>query len=78
MGNDILSNADGLVIYSDRSWMSRYGKYDSVIDKFTSFVDDVPSSYVDNINNIVYNKFLMSKLVLEKNYYKYIKDSIYE
>ena len=30
----------------------------------------VPVFYVEDINNEVYNKFLMSKLILEKDYYR--------
>ena len=32
--------------------------------------------YVDNINTSIYNKFLMSKLILEKNYYKIVLKNV--
>lgn len=73
IGKDILSSEDGIVIFSDRSWLTEYGKYDSVNDVFTPFKDDVSDDYVDNINDSVFNKFLMSKLILEKDYYKILK-----
>ena len=72
MGNDILSNEDGLVIYNDRSWITSYGKYDSIKEVFTPFNNSNSdyNSYVEEINKEVYNKFLMSKLILENNYYE--------
>lgn len=77
MGSDILSDSDGLVIFNDRSFITAYGKYNAVKDEFTPFKDNIPEDYVSNMNKIVYNKFLMSKLILEKNYYNRIIDSSY-
>ena len=70
IGKDILSDSEGIVIFNDRSWITNSGKYDSVKDEFTPFKNNISSSYVENINNEVYNKFLMSKLILEKDYYR--------
>lgn len=73
IGKDILSNTEGLVILSDRSWINSYGKYDSINNTFTTFKNNVTNEYINNINSEIYNKFLMSKLVLEHNYYNIIK-----
>ena len=70
IGKDILSDSEGLIIFNDRSWITSSGKYDSVKDEFIPFKDNISDEYVDNINNEVYNKFLMSKLILEKDYYR--------
>lgn len=72
MGRDILSNSEGLIIFNDRSWITSYGKYDSVTEEFTPYIDNIDSDYVDKINKIVYDKFLMSKLIIENDYYKKI------
>jgi len=77
MGKDILSNEEGLVIFNDRSWISAYGKYNAVTDTFTPFKDNIDEDYIDKINKDVYNKFLMSKLILENNYYNKILDKDY-
>lgn len=77
MGTDLLSDSDGLVIFNDRSFITAYGKYNAVKDKFTPFKDNIDDDYVANINKIVYNKFLMSKLILEKNYYNKVIDKSY-
>lgn len=72
MGRDILSNSEGLIIFNDRSWITSYGKYDSVTETFTPYKDNIVSDYVDKINKIVYDKFLMSKLIIENDYYRKI------
>jgi len=70
IGKDILSDSEGIVIFNDRSWITSSGKYNSVKDEFTPFKEIISDDYIDNINNEVYNKFLMSKLILEKDYYR--------
>jgi phosphoglycerol transferase MdoB-like AlkP superfamily enzyme len=76
MGKDILSDEEGLIMFNDRSWITSNGKYNATTKVFTPFKDNVGDTYVDEINTIVYNKFLMSKLILENDYYsKIIKKS---
>lgn len=70
MGTDIFSESEGLVIFSDRSWITKYGKYNSVTKKFTKTTkEELPENYIDKINTKVYQKFSMSSLILENNYY---------
>ena len=74
MGTDILSNSEGIVIFNDRSWITKYGKYDAIKGKFTEYINlEEKQKYIDEINEIVKNKFNASRLILETNYYKYIK-----
>ena len=74
MGTDILSNSEGLVIFNDRSWITKYGKYDAIKGKFTEYINlEEKQKHIDEINEIVKNKFNASRLILETNYYKYIK-----
>lgn len=72
MGTDILSDNDGVIIFNDRSWITDYGKYNATRNIFTPFKDDIPENYIENINNLVYNKYVISKNILETNYYKYV------
>lgn len=72
MGRDILSNEEGLIIFNDRSWITSKGKYNSVKNLFIPFGDNVSEEYITEINEKVYNKFLMSKLILENDYYSKI------
>lgn len=76
MGRDILSDSEGIIIFNDRSWITSYGKYDSVTEEFTPYKDNIESDYVDKINKEVYDKFLMSKLIIENNYYKKVLKNV--
>lgn len=69
IGRDILSNSEGIVILSDRSWINQYGKYNASTKKFTAF-KDVEDDYVKRMNEEVYNKYVISKNILESDYYK--------
>ena len=60
-GCDILSNNDGIVIFNDRSFITKNIKYNALNNKF------------NDKKNLVYEKYLYSRLILEKDYYKYIK-----
>lgn len=74
MGNDILSdNKEQIVIYSDRSFITDKGRYNSITDTFIP-VDgvDIEDGYVDKINAIIYQKYNISKLILEKDYYRIV------
>lgn len=73
IGKDILSDTDGLVILNDRSWITKYGKYNASTQKFTSLTEEeIPKNYVNKINEIVANKFVISKNILDNNYYKHV------
>jgi lipoteichoic acid synthase len=73
MGNDILSDADSLVIFNDRSWITDYGKYNAATKVFTPNKNKkIPTDYVDKINEIVYNKYVISKNILETDYYRHL------
>ncbi len=75
MGTDILSNSDPLVIFSDRSFITDKGRYSSVTKKFTSNEGvAVENEYVDKISTIIYQKYQISKLILENNYYNTLKN----
>lgn len=70
IGNDIFSDADDLVIFNNKSWITSKGRYNYLKKKFEPFVDNVSDEYIDEINEIVDMKFQMSKLIISKNYYK--------
>ena len=71
MGKDVLSSSEGLVIFNNKSWITDKGRYNYLKKKFEPFGDEkVSQEYIDEINEIVKLKFQMSKLVIQKNYYK--------
>ena len=71
IGNDIFSDADDLVIFNNKSWITSKGKYDYMKKKFTPFTDEkIDSNYINEMNEKVKLKFQMSKLLISKDYYK--------
>ena len=75
MGNDILSSSEDLVIFADRSFITSKGRYNASENKFTphsgvTFKNDKEQKeYIEQISNIVNNKFQISALILDTDYY---------
>ncbi|MDD2208633.1 MAG: sulfatase-like hydrolase/transferase [Bacilli bacterium] len=72
MGTDIMADNDKIIIFNDRSWITEYGKYNATKSIFTPFKENITEDYIEKINNVVYNKYVISKNILETNYYKYV------
>lgn len=73
MGRDILSDSDPIVIFSDRSFITDKGRYNSLTEQFTPNEGvTVEEGYVDKINTIIYKKYQMSRSILENDYYKHV------
>lgn len=80
MGTDLLSNSEGLVIFSNRSFITSKGRYNSLTKKFETNEneenEEIEEEYVDNISKIIYNKYQMSRMILENDYYRVLFDEI--
>ena len=73
MGRDILSDSDPIVIFSDRSFITDKGRYNSLTEQFMPNEGVTEEEgYVDKINTIIYKKYQMSRLILENDYYKHV------
>ncbi len=72
MGRDILSDTEPLVIFSDRSFITDKGRYNAITGEFIANegVVEIEDGYVEKINNIIYQKYQMSRLILENDYYR--------
>jgi phosphoglycerol transferase MdoB-like AlkP superfamily enzyme len=71
MGRDILSDSDSLVIFANRSWITDNGKYNSITKEFTNYGNIKNSDgYIKDINDEIYNKFYLSKKIIETDYYR--------
>jgi len=70
MGKDLLSSSEGLVIFADSSWVSDSGTYLASSKQFFPRGEMVSDDYIRKMNQIVSNRINMSKLILEKDYYK--------
>ncbi|MGI6309196.1 MAG: LTA synthase family protein [Bacilli bacterium] len=71
MGRDLFSEAKAIVIFANRSWITDQGRYDSLTKKYLdiSLVGD-NTNYIERINQEVYNRFEMSRLILDVDYYR--------
>lgn len=71
IGRDIFSDSEDLVIFNNKSWITKKGRYDYMKKKFESFTEEeVDQKYIDEMNKIVDTKFKMSKLLISKDYYR--------
>ena len=73
MGKDILSEEEGLAIFSNRSWVSDLGTYKN--GKFTAkegITIENTEEYVTKMNNLVANRFTMSANMIKYNMYEYL------
>lgn len=76
-GTDILSDSQGLVIFSSRSWKSDYGFYNSHTGTFTpadgiSMTQENIDNYVESMNTAVEYKLKATVLIQDTNYYQLI------
>ena len=69
-GRDVFSDAEPLVFWNELSWITEKGIYDAASETFHpkdgQTVDD---EYISRIKSIVENKILLSRTVMDKDYY---------
>lgn len=73
IGQDLLSDSEGLVVLANRSWITDKAKYNSINSKLTKNDENdefEETSYINKYNTLVDNDFKISNLVLQNNYYK--------
>ncbi len=71
MGRDIFSDAEPLVMLSNRSFITDKAKYNSSSGEVTLLTEEpLPEDYISNLNKVVKNKFSVSKSILEEDYYR--------
>ena len=74
-GRDIFSSSEGIVIFADYSWLTDKGKYSYNSGVFTltsSMGDNKKQEYIKRINNIVSNRYIMSRNILVYDYYRLV------
>lgn len=80
-GRDIFSDASPLVMFANRSWITEEGRYNArtgvseVFDEDKNVkapAEELSQGYMDYINGLVANRFYVSRLILEEDYYRYV------
>ena len=77
MGSDVFSDKEGMVILSNRSFITDRVKYNSITKKYIKLDDSVDDNYIKKMNDIVNDKFQISSLILDKKYYNKVGE-VYE
>jgi phosphoglycerol transferase MdoB-like AlkP superfamily enzyme len=73
MGQDILSDAEPLVLLSNRSFITDKVMYNSETGDVTNLTEEVlPENYIRNLNKVIKNKFTVSESILKNDYYRYV------
>ena len=73
IGQDILSNSPGLVMFDNRSWISDYGRFNATKNVFLPNEGlELPEDYADIVNQQVKYKFEFSAKILDKDYYNVV------
>lgn len=74
MGTDILSDADPLVVFSNRSWITHKARYNTASNsiEYTNG-SKADSNYIKVVNSVVSDKFKYSAKIIETDYYGKIK-----
>lgn len=71
MGRDVFSDAEPLVMFRNRSWITDKASYNHNTGEVISFTETpVTSDYVKRIKNEVSNRFTVSARVLEFDYWR--------
>jgi phosphoglycerol transferase MdoB-like AlkP superfamily enzyme len=71
MGRDVFSDAMPLVMFRNRSWITDLVAYNADSKKYTYFTDmDIPKEYLDYVNAEVSNRFSISSLILDHDYWR--------
>lgn len=71
IGHDMFSDAEPLIIFQDRSWITDKASYNAATGEFTVLTDEtLPEDYESTIDDIVYNKFTISALILDLDYWR--------
>lgn len=78
-GSDILSDSEGLVIFTSRSWMTDRGFYNRYTQEFTpaegvSMTAEEQEQYVESMKKQVSNRLSCTELIVENDFYDYVFD----
>lgn len=78
-GQDILSDSPGLMIFSNKSFITDYLIYDTVTGESKALTNTtLPSNYLSTMQNVVDAKWTAASKILTSDYYRYLKEKLGE
>jgi phosphoglycerol transferase MdoB-like AlkP superfamily enzyme len=71
-GRDVFSDADPLVIFLNKSFITGRGRFDATLGKFMAAdgSETVDPAYIRDILNEINDKFYYAAKILDKDYYR--------
>ena len=76
MGKDILSTSEGLVVFSDKSFITDRIMYNASNGKVTKLTEEeLPENYFEIMKQVVKNRFKVSKGIIDEDYYSYLPEN---
>lgn len=71
IGHDVFSDAQPLIIFQDRGWLTDKAFYNAVSGEFRVLTEEtLPADYESTIDGIVHNKFTISAKILDCDYWR--------
>ena len=71
MGQDVFSQAEPLVLFSNRSWLTDRASYNSQTGEVKSLTGgEISEDYAQSIKDMVNNKFTISAWILDRDYWR--------
>lgn len=76
VGRDVFSDREAMVVYPNRSFITKYGKFFEDTRRFVKFNEneEVSDAYLENMRKQANNIFNYSRLVIKENYFQYLID----
>ena len=71
IGLDAFSKEEGVVIFTNGSWITDTALYDSTTNTYKFFNGSMDQEYIEKINKKVNDKFYVSNKILTLDYFKY-------
>ena len=73
VGEDLFAQGNNVISFNNRSWISNAGYYDSYRQEFfvadKTYLTDYLDEYIYITNSKIYDMFVYSRIILEKNYF---------
>ncbi len=78
VGQDILSDSEGIVMFNDRSFITDTAYYNANTGEAKNHNQtEADPTYIENMMVYVRNKFSMAESICDYDYYQYIYDAVY-
>ena len=77
VGRDVFSDKEAMVVYPNRNFITKYGKFFEDTRRFKKFDESIelPDDYIEKHREIANNIYNYSRIVIKENYFQYLIDN---